>query len=297
MLFYERKPVFFTIDTIFMKIRKLIVCFAIVFLLPAVGGLAVTKEGCAMGNITYPALGNIELNEGTVEAWITLCFDPNASTTRKWWLRALFFDSCFSGKDSFKVSWAIEAGKKGGKKIVNSGIKVSLAFKGIFLYPMGYVIKKKELWKENTCFHYAVTWKGKRMKLFINGKQVNEVKQSFAMNPDILASSKLFIGGRYSNAGRFIVDEFRISSVAREPRELGFYSKGPLKPDAYTLLLDNFDHLKKRPGGGWISTPQVTADDGGRQAVIAPSCRVVPGKYGNGIALFTPIKTKQENPK
>jgi hypothetical protein len=58
-----------------------------------------SAEEAVRGNIKYPAVGNLDLAEGTIESWIRLDFDPYEFKDTTFWLRSLCLSVAFAPKD------------------------------------------------------------------------------------------------------------------------------------------------------------------------------------------------------
>ena len=91
----------------------------------------------------------------------------------------------------------------------------------------------------------------------------------------------LILGSEYDQAVNDIsVDEFRLSSVAREPSTLGF-GQTPLKPDPFTMLLENFDNVQPTPQkAGFTATPLVIATAAAPKSYLITDGKIMPGKNG-----------------
>jgi hypothetical protein len=85
---------------------------------------------------------------------------------------------------------------------------------------------------------------------------------------------------RGGHGGPLAIDDLRVSSVARQPAELGV--RGALEPDAHTLLLLSFDGLSAEEP---VLRPDYAAVDGVEPRPLPAWCKLVEGRYGAAVAL------------
>lgn len=245
------------------------------------------KPEFVFGQVQYPALGNIKLDEGTIEYWVTPCFNPYEKTQSSWWLRAGIF-GVYSPPEQNSVmegSWAIKTAPT-DKNGVHSQMWVSFGVKGKNLGLIG--TPALDSWGEGKPLHFAMTWKGKTMAIFVDGKSVGTFEQPDTLETPLPDAAVVFLGNRWGSTSLVVIDELRVSSVARKAEELGFFAKEPLKADAFTLLLDHFDDVASTPDGKRETKAEVMAKVEGRTGGrVLGGCRQVEGKFGKGMALFT----------
>jgi hypothetical protein len=216
------------------------------------------------GNIAYPAPGNIQLDEGTVEVWLTSYFDSEAKATECGW--ASFFDLRTPDQtltcSLMFLTW--------GKALA------LLAGSGALRH--SYVWSRVLVWKPGEYHCVALSWSGRRRRIYVDGVAGGkggkgdtppEVEVEGVFRGD-LSQTRLLIGSGYSP---IVVDEVRISSVARTPEEIARGWTNAPAADAYTLLLDHCD-------GG---TPEVMA---GTQGGPEGGFKVVASRFGNAIQLW-----------
>jgi len=239
------------------------------------------------GHVAYPALGNIHLDEGTLEAWVTICFDPYEKTTSSWYARAAIFDLALSRRHGLGATWAIKENPRDKKRGVASQLWTGFSIGGRKFFHLATYAKME--WKEGRTFHYALAWRDRVTTLFIDGKQVNQVSQPSSLQAEISSKAILWLGGRWSGASTLaIIDELRVSSVVRRPDELGHASPGPLAAEPHTLLLDHLDIVRVRSDGKKETVADVMAQyDGRTGGLVSAGCRSVDGRRGKAIALFT----------
>ncbi len=108
-------------------------------------------------------------------------------------------------------------------------------------------------YKTDTWYHFAFTWSGAEWTLYLDGKTVScgKGRVSKMTQPVTFAdcigklTGKSVCGGsqlHFASAKTrlVVIDDLRVSTVARPPEELGF-AVGELKADASTAILDNFE--------------------------------------------------------
>ena len=136
-------------------------------------------------------------------------------------------------------------------------------------------------WGKDAWHHLAVTWRsGRDVEVFFDGKSAGTATWIPGLTRDVPSSARLALGvpDNYYGPNHLAVDEFRISSVARRPEELGFH-RVPLLPDPCTLLLENFENVSTA-GTARVTSAAVLADaQAPRQASLVGG-RLGPGKSG-----------------
>ncbi len=218
--------------------------------------------------IRYPAAGNINLERGTVEMWVTPAFDPNVDigdgTGRGRFNRNLFSVQ-FANGDILGYYWNID--DRGMRMYVKQGGK----------YPI--VFGHKNDWQQGETHHIALTW-GDEIVLYADGQRL-AARQYQGTLPGDLATAEILLGGGVSE---FSVDELRISDVARAPGDL----TKPLEADEHTLLLDRFDE-KFEPDGERMTQPaKITPSGDWTGGRVAAGAGFVEGKFGRALRLFKP---------
>lgn len=187
-----------------------------------------SAEPVPSGMIEYPARGNIQLDEGTVEIYLTTLSDvsepPQPKSLPLWELNL---------KDS-------------DEKITMSYIPDAKRFAVVgYVRPVqhSWVISHKEgqpgiTWKSGEYHVIAFTWKGDRRQIYVDGIPGDDTKveSSYQLNP---AKCTIQLGGMFNASWQ--IDEIRISSVRRTAEELRQGIASAPQPDIYTLLLDHFD--------------------------------------------------------
>jgi len=229
------------------------------------------------GTLTYPLKDNIDLREGTIECWIQFGFETSEFLPVKDFrtLASLFdFNS--------------EKGSMGASYFVGSIFGVD---KGGWYFrpgpkPMLLPIGAAMIWKKGEWHHLAFTWQEKMMRLYVDGKDAGFRDQQSSLRDafEVVTNQDIRFGDRWNVAARFGLDDIRVSTIARQPEELGF-AVGELKPDPYTSLLDPFE-CDFVPDGKQLTKPRVImVGSGGKPS--AP-CVFVEGKFGKGLSFYKP---------
>lgn len=220
------------------------------------------------GYLTYPARGNIQLDEGTVELYVISGFDS---------------EEVWKHTSSFAVLFNVVFPELNWHYVVNfitwhHGI--SMVGYG---YPQhSYVSFGRPRWKPGEHRAVAWTWSGRKRTLIVDGKHKYEGKHGEPgdsrdnvvegwLKGD-LTTAKLILG-----AGVFSIDELRISSIARTPEELIELQKSPPVADAHTLLLDHCD-------GGPAEV--ISGFSGEKGGTLSGSHEIIEGRYGKAIKLW-----------
>ncbi len=212
--------------------------------------------------IHWPAAGNIDLAQGTLEAWVRPNFDPDPPVKpddpgRGAYNRE-FFNLRFSG-NTVGFYWNID--DRGMRMYLRSSDQQ---------YPL--ILGARNDWKQGEWHHIALSW-GEEVRLYGDGKLLAR-REWKGLLPGDLAGGTLSLGGGMCE---FDVDDFCISNIAREPRG----QAGPLQPDDHTLLLENFDRL----GGDARTISTVPAKALGGPGTITGPVQTVDGKFGSAVAL------------
>lgn len=236
------------------------------------------------GRVLYPAEGNIEIEEGTIEFRLALLFDPEETFKDESQYRlnaSLFYLEWPGEKRNGAIAISCYTNFTRGKYYCNLGISVANTKNE--LLPLGTVIND---WKKGQWHHIAFTWKGKEMRLYIDGKEIKETRreQPEPFDGDIGKGKGIYLGDRFGNTGRVLFDDFRISSIARTEEEIKSYIKNEIKPDAYTLLLDNFNE-NFTPDGKTQTKCTVIQSKEGR--IISQHCKFIKGIFGNCLSMTT----------
>jgi hypothetical protein len=230
-------------------------------------GAAVNASHAQPGRITIPARGLLDLQEGTVEAWVLFQFDPAQREEGVWRPMGSWFTWEIPTADNdlgagMMVSYGLRNGGTHGKVEPACNMRVGFAVDGQEVpHPVFADCTKLG---QNQWHHFAATWRdGKFLRVYVDGKLAAERDFPWSIVRDIPPSARLVIGHTGYGRSWLAIDEVRVSSIARRPEDLGCHHV-PLAPDPFTTLLENFeDAPEKKIVGG----------------------KLVEGKTGKGFAL------------
>ncbi len=218
-------------------------------------------------SIEYPAPGNLRLDEGSIELWLTPMTELYPTTKPKEYRRAF---ALFSLRIPEHFSMSAAWGSKGDKAQVSVSLNAVGVENGLLPVPA----QAPRNWKQGERHHIAFTWRGQEMKLFFDGRESGGRKQQLCFTGP-LAERTLLIGDPDSRDCRIILHAVRVSCVARTT------STQPVA-DIYTLLFDAFDHQTK--------TQVISGFSGERGGTIKGAHHFTP----NGLALFAPPKGERK---
>lgn len=225
------------------------------------------------GSLSYPAKGNIQLDEGTLDLWVISNFDTDSPLDktpqgRNW--RALLIALNFPEEKWKYVMQFIEWGN-------------AFAMIGYCDPAQPYVWFGPPHWKAGEEHHVVFTWSGRKRSVFIDGicewkanKGLNNARDVDAQGEikGDLTAAQLTLGGGYSYV---TIDEVQIRTVALTPEEIVKAKDAPLTADKYTLLLDHCDGGKAEIISGHSS------ETGG---ALVGTYEMVDGKFGKAIKLW-----------
>ena len=213
--------------------------------------------------LSYPARGNLQLAEGTVGAF----FIPGFDTSQK----AILFRIERAGGPELTLTW--DKGLSfGGRKRVTAEMN----------------------WRQSRSQHIAVAWRQQAdttdIAILVNGKLVGRgaLPRSYFAG-ELAADDRIVIGGERT----LVLDEFRISSVARQPRG----RPAVIEHDEHTLLLDHLEAVRFYRGKVMTRAEVIQSDvahplgfKGGiaGSAYTGRQARPVPATIGNGLLLPVP---------
>ncbi len=250
--------------------------------------LLATARVSAAAGIVFPGQFVFDLQEATVEAWVLFDFDPAEVETGIWQAKGAWFEFSIPKKENdLGSSFSIIYGLKGTGRRTPSGSACYMR--------VGFAIDGKEVphpslidctsWGKNNWHHVAVTWKeGRHLRVYVDGKQLVQQEYPWSIVRDIPSLAQVVIGFTgYLPVNAVAVDEVRISSIARDVEDLGFFQT-PLRADPATLLLENFESVYEKEGKLWTKPAVVVVtSDKAEYPVIGG--RIVPGKAGKGLLL------------
>lgn len=162
--------------------------------------------------VVWPVDGLIGVDQGTVELWM-----------QRWW-----------GPDeevkSILAGWTTPANNYLRINFVNShrlGVSMNGGPEGATVWHR--VDYDPSAWEEGAWHHVAATWDGGEIRFFVDGEQVGRSDRN---SPMVEAPTGLEIG-----RGPIVIDDLRISDIARTPQEIEETFTGR-KPGEVTLLTD-----------------------------------------------------------
>jgi hypothetical protein len=193
-------------------------------------------------SLQYPASGNLDMRQGTLEAVVTVDFDPEQAVVGKH-NQSLFTLRAANGNT---LSWFWDYVGKGMWFYVGIGPS----------YPQQYPvhIRADNLgWKQGETHHLALTW-GDKTRMYVDGKLVAESVAHEGWLPDALGAEALSVGAHGGDQSGFILHELRtadrpapaeeLAARAVQVRQTGAAAELPDTPG--TLLLDHFAGLDSR---------------------------------------------------
>lgn len=257
--------------------------------------LAVSTAGHAQpsaGSIELPAVGLFDFTEGTIEAWVQFEFDPRGWQQERgvWQWRGRWFTfeapetqtdlgalvvSEYGLKNHGRLG-RIEPGCNWRTALIVDGQKVP--------HPLLPVCTKID---PGAWHHFAVTWHDARVvRVYLDGELVETMEFPYRVARPVPGDARIVIG-HPGGAGfnRIVIDEVRISSIARAPEDLGFHH-APLQPDPHTLLLLDFEQIVEGDDG-FALHPLVMARADAPETFAIRGGRIVEGRTGQGFALTT----------
>lgn len=227
----------------------------------------------ATGTLTYPALDNVDFREGTLEFWVKMAFDPAPYLPAKDYQGFMVLAALAGESGGLNLHYSAPAGSGQPALWCSIGPKTKLT-------PFG---TPQCLFHRDEWHHVALTWKGCDMALFLDGNPAGRIKQNeflYRVFGDH-GSKPILFGDIWNVVALMVLDDFRLSRVARPAEELGFH--GELKPDVYTSILDPFEGGFD-PDGKTLTSPRALFRGGG--GLPTRECCFAEGRFGNGLAFF-----------
>lgn len=251
------------------------------FLLALLSCLPALRARERTGIVTYRAEDNVDFREGTIELWLRVPFDVREHLPSGTKYKGLLtIADIASQHGSFGIIYFA-----GAMHRPEAGFYCSAGSRKVELHGIsfGRLVVEPDEWH-----HIAVTWKGTVLKAYLDGRQCGErtCPEIIHVALGTVGDQPLRLGDKWEAKGRMVIDELRVSSVAREPRELGVHGK--LAPDLYTRILDGFETGFDADGKQRTQPRVMFAGDGG---LPSRHCEFVTGRFGAGLALFrSPVK-------
>jgi hypothetical protein len=214
-------------------------------------------------SVRWPTQGNIDLDHGTIEAWVRPRFDPQVPFKPDDPARGLHnrdFLIVPIGAAQFDFYWNID--DRGMRFFIRTADGQ---------YPV--LLTSHAEWRKDEWHHIAVSW-GEAIRIYNDGKLIAETKFPGGLRNDAVGCPLLLGQGRCD----FDVDDLCISDIQREPRG----HLGPLQPDAHTLLLEPFDALDKRGQDLFTVPAKAAGGPGNVEGVLG----LTDGKSGKALAVY-----------
>jgi hypothetical protein len=257
--------------------------------------------------LRYPAMGNIRLDQGTVEMWLIPQFDPEAPLTRPYTGHRLFqiqrdednrlalmwraIISTAEGREGKQAAGLYPTGRSGGHNFADF-VKIwcfvgenepGIAARDAASHrPKGTGGPLR--WSPGQPKHVAFCWDQERIWWIIDGEIQREGPLLLPLNFELNEDMDLVFGD--PNGSRFIFRDLRISSIPREPSEVGYHHPEGAPADFHTLLLDRLDQSVEADGHRQTSPVIMTpGPDGRRGGRIDRRVPTVETKAGPGLAL------------
>ncbi len=224
--------------------------------------------------VSYPAEGNIDLAQGSVDMWVQPRFDPQVEVeraTRGRYNRSLFGVELANG-DHWGFYWNIDDRCVRFYNRVGGKVQITLPSRA------------PQPWKQGEWHHVAFTW-GDEAVIYVDGKKVASAKWQGTM-PGDLADAKIWLGsgalGR--DPCQFVVDNLRVSDAPLDFTQEALRAR-EVQPGDHTLLLDTFEN-DFQPDGRHSAMPTKIARAGSWQGIQPPArSRFVEGVSGNALDL------------
>ncbi|NOY82713.1 MAG: hypothetical protein GXP31_17080 [Kiritimatiellaeota bacterium] len=216
-------------------------------------------------SVRWPANGNLDVREGTLEAWVRPQFDPNVPVKPgdpgRGRFNRNFFLFDFGG---WTVGYYWNIDDRGMRLYIRSPDGK---------YPV--ILGARCNWKKGEWRHVAFSW-GRELRLYNDGKLVarRSYRGLLPVVPRDLRGGSIRLGGGQCDMD---VDDFTVSNEQHEPRG----AHAALAPDGHALLLESFDTIARTPSG--VHTVPTTARGG--RGTADPDVRMVPGRFGSAAAL------------
>jgi hypothetical protein len=225
----------------------------------------------APANLRYPAEGNINLLQGTLEFYVKPLFD----TDRPGRDRGLFSVK-LPRDDEVRLFWPAK-----GKTL-----KLLVRHQQDRIVDLDFTLP----WEQGKFYHMTLTW-GDSIRVYRDGKLAAEAPRHGMITGSLLGGFIEF-GGPGSH---ILIDEIRISAIARAEDDITRDARPTL--DAHTLLLDDLneaiepgsvEHLDSGYGGYPSTVPEKCAGNwgwNGSPGGIIGLGRFTAAVFGNGLEL------------
>ena len=203
------------------------------WMLLIVSGLIVgAAPGLDAGSIQYPALGNFDVRQGTIELWLTPTRDLRPEVAPGGYQSILsLFHLKVPHRFTMGASWYAKATRDGARYRLHASIGHAEHRAALMPVPAEAVD-----WQRGQRHHVAFTWDGRTMKLYADGELVGQRQQAKRFRGP-LGGCHLRIGDRWGKDAGYILHAVRISRTAHAAKTQ--QDARPV-PRLDTLLLDRF---------------------------------------------------------
>ena len=232
------------------------------------------------GKLLYPSR-NLDFEEGTIEFHYRFAKDIAAEflPTGKNYLGIANFFSIRGADGGFSLGYFGGASMqpKAGHYVGSSSTAYNIR---------GGILSGKHVVPKGTWTHVAIVWAGNSIECRVNGKRTGgrEFNKSVRYVYGSISDRPLAFGGQYSNKSAFVIDNLRVSKIARSSDELTLHPENR-KADVYTTLWDTFETIEIQEDQPVASRPDVMAF-GETAAIVSRNCKLAEGVEGRG--LFIP---------
>lgn len=193
------------------------------------------------GEIRYPAPGNIDLEQGTIEMWLVPRFDPEGEVDSRYVGRTLF--ELRDSDNSFLLLYRMTNGEGTSRNFQPSGRFEGLRY-AAYARARHRIGPDANRWAEGEPLHVAFCWDGDRIWWMIDGEQSSGANQLRPFTAIHLTEDRELV----IRARDFVVRDLRISSVPRTPADIGYHHPDGAPLDGVTLLLDRLDQVTESDG-------------------------------------------------
>ena len=222
--------------------------------------LLLTAASRAGDAITLPATGLLDLDEGTIEAWVRIDVDPKSVAVNFAVVADLFVLTAPNGLriDIRPAVWQQRAVTRVGFRVDD-------------VEPRGSPIWGRHPGTPAVWHHIALCWRDRSVfTWYLNGKATGSLRLPSELHRALPPGATIRIGA--SLGFPVYLDDFRISNVARRPETMA--AAEPLVHDAATALLLTFD-----------APPSVAIPTLQELLVLPESWHSAEGKYGKGVVI------------
>lgn len=213
--------------------------------------------------LVYGFEDHINPEAGTIELWLrpdTDVTQPVEQFYHFFIVRLAIGDKQWGNGGSLGLVWLADHGLRTLATVVQDGESRSIR-------PAPGDRDRRLQWEKGTWHHVALSWRGIRMRLYADGKLIEETIMSEPM--PLKPPGFIVIGYSYSPIA---VDELIVSSIERDAEQIRQrYASEPTE-DEHTLLLDPMETLDPLHGRA--------------RALKETHVKLIPGKFGNAIQLY-----------